>query len=71
MPKTSTHCRKYAIALKHKTVKTLRSRLYQANRHKKGQACYIAPLQPPTLAAVTPWGNSKGAGRIGLTRVQK
>jgi len=29
---------------------------------------YIAPLQPFTLAAIKPWGSSKGAGRIGLTR---
>jgi len=37
-------------------------------RKEKGQANYIASLQPTTLAAVKPWGNSKGADRIGLTR---
>jgi hypothetical protein len=25
---------------------------------------YIAPLQPPTLAAFRPWGSSAGAGRV-------
>lgn len=29
---------------------------------------YIAPLQPLTLAAFPPWGNSEGAGRIALIR---
>ena len=39
------------------------------NRYKKnGQAYYIAPLQPPTLASVKTWGSSEGAGRVGLTR---
>ncbi len=33
-------------------------------RNKKGKAEYIAPLRPPTLAAVKPWGNSEGAGRV-------
>ena len=48
--------------------------MVSADRHqsrqriKKGQACYIAPLQPPTLASVKTWGNSKGAGRIGLAQ---
>ncbi len=39
----------------------------KAGEQKKGQADYIAPLQPPTLASVKTWGNSEGAGRIGLT----
>jgi hypothetical protein len=30
---------------------------------KKWQVTYIAPLQPPTLAAFPPWGSSAGAGR--------
>jgi len=30
---------------------------------KKWQATYIAPLQPPILAAFLPWGGSAGAGR--------
>ena len=34
--------------------------------HKKWQATYIAPLQPYTLAAFPPWGDSTGAGRVGL-----
>ena len=38
---------------------------------KKGEATYIAPLQPPYLAAFPPWGDSEGAGRTRLTRVQK
>ena len=29
---------------------------------------YIALLQPPTLAAFPPWGNSEGASRIALIR---
>lgn len=35
--------------------------------HKKGQANYIAPLQPRTLASIKTWGSSEGAGRVGLT----
>lgn len=31
---------------------------------KKWQACYIAPLQPSTLAAFRPWEGSTGAGRV-------
>jgi len=31
--------------------------------NKKWQATYIAPLQPPILAAFLPWGGSAGAGR--------
>jgi hypothetical protein len=31
---------------------------------RKRQANYIAPLQPPTLAAFRPWGSSAGAGRV-------
>jgi hypothetical protein len=34
---------------------------------KKGQAIYITPLRPSTLAAFPPWGSSIGAGCIGLT----
>jgi hypothetical protein len=37
---------------------------------KKGQAYYIAPLQPDTLASVKTWGDFQGAGRVGLTRLQ-
>jgi len=33
-------------------------------KKKKRQAIYIAPLQPPTLAAFRPWGGSAGAGRV-------
>lgn len=32
---------------------------------------HIAPLQPPTLAAFPPWGNSEGAGRVPLTGGQR
>lgn len=35
---------------------------------KRGQATYIAPLQPPTLASFQTWGSSEGAGRIRLAR---
>lgn len=35
-----------------------------AEKKKKRQAIYIAPLQPPTLAAFRPWGGSAGAGRV-------
>ena len=35
---------------------------------KKGKADYIAPLRPPTLAAIKPWGNLEGAGRVRLSR---
>jgi len=35
---------------------------------KNGQAPFIAPLQPSTLAAFPPWGSSKGAGRKRLAR---
>jgi len=34
--------------------------------HKKRQATYITPLRPSTLAAFLPWGNSTGAGCVGL-----
>jgi len=37
-------------------------------KEKNGQAPFIAPLQPSTLAAFPPWGNSKGAGRKRLAR---
>ena len=37
-------------------------------RKKNGQATFIAPLQPSTLAAFPPWGSSKGAGRKRLAR---
>jgi len=35
---------------------------------KKGQATYIASLQPLTLATFRSWGNSAGADRIRLAR---
>jgi hypothetical protein len=35
---------------------------------KNGQAPFIAPLQPSTLAVFPPWGSSKGAGRKRLAR---
>ncbi len=38
----------------------------QKSRNKKRQVTYIAPLQPFTLAAFLPWGDSIGAGRIRL-----
>lgn len=38
------------------------------NFKKNGQAPFIAPLQPSTLAAFPPWGSSKGAGRKRLAR---
>jgi hypothetical protein len=38
---------------------------------KKGQATYIAPLQPSTLALFPAWGSSTGAGRIRLAQPQK
>ena len=39
--------------------------------NKKGQATYIAPLQPSTLASFRTWGSSTGAGRIRLARGTK
>ena len=38
---------------------------------KSGQATYIAPLQPSTLATFRSWGDSTGAGRIRLARGTK
>ena len=38
--------------------------LQRARGNKKRQADYIAPLQPPTLAAFRPWEGSAGAGRV-------
>jgi hypothetical protein len=35
---------------------------------KNGQATFIAPLQPSTLASFPPWGSSKGADRKRLAR---
>ena len=35
---------------------------------KNGQATYIAPLQPSTLATFRSWGISTGAGRIRLAQ---
>jgi len=35
---------------------------------KNGQAPFIAPLQPSTLASFPPWGSSKGADRKRLAR---
>jgi len=36
----------------------------RGKKNKKRQANYIAPLQPPTLAAFPPWEGSAGAGRV-------
>ena len=41
-----------------------RSRNPKGILKKKWQITYIAPLQPPTLAAFRPWGGSAGAGRV-------
>jgi len=38
---------------------------------KNGQATYIAPLQPSTLATFRSWGSSTGAGRIRLAQGAK
>ena len=38
---------------------------------KKGKANYIAPLQPLTVASVKTWRSSEGAGRVGLSRLQR
>jgi hypothetical protein len=37
-------------------------------KRKNGQATFIAPLQPSTLASFPPWGSSKGADRKRLAR---
>ena len=37
-------------------------------KNKNGQAIYITPLRPPTLAAFPPWGDSAGAGCAGLAQ---
>ena len=39
---------------------------FAGNSKKEGQATYIAPLQPPTLASFRTWGSSAGAGRVRL-----
>ena len=41
---------------------------YFSHTIKKGQATRITPLQPPTLAAFPPWGDSAGAGCAELAR---
>ena len=38
------------------------------DKEKNGQATFIAPLQPSTLASFPPWGSSKGADRKRLAR---
>ena len=43
---------------------------YHLPKGKNGQAPFIAPLQPFTLAAFPPWGSSKGAGRKRLARIK-
>lgn len=40
----------------------------QCLEEKSGQATYIAPLQPLTLALFPAWGSSAGAGRIRLAQ---
>jgi hypothetical protein len=37
-------------------------------KEKNGQATFIAPLQPSTLALFPTWGSSKGADRKRLAR---
>ena len=44
---------------------------YSQTGTKKGQAIYIAPLRPDTVASIKTWRSSRGAGRVGLTRVQR
>tara|TARA_B100000678_G_scaffold115582_1_gene96754 strand:+ start:43138 stop:43314 length:177 start_codon:yes stop_codon:yes gene_type:complete len=39
---------------------------YLKRGNKKWQATHITPLRPSTLAAFPPWGNSTGAGCVGL-----
>jgi hypothetical protein len=39
-----------------------------SRKNKNGQAPFIAPLQPSTLASFPPWGSSKGADRKRLAR---
>jgi len=41
---------------------------YFKKKSKNGQAPFIAPLQPSTLASFPPWGSSKGADRKRLAR---
>ncbi len=41
------------------------------SRVDNGVERYIAPLQPPTLAAFPPWGGSEGAGRAASTGRQR
>ena len=40
----------------------------EGDKEKNGQATFIAPLQPSTLASFPPWGSSKGADRKRLAR---
>ncbi len=42
--------------------------LSEGLKKKNGQATFIAPLQPSTLASFPPWGSSKGADRKRLAR---
>ena len=44
------------------------SHLPSGSGEKNGQATFIAPLQPSTLAAFPPWGSSKGADRKRLAQ---
>jgi len=43
-------------------------RNFEIGNKKNGQATFIAPLQPSTLAMFPSWGSSKGAGRKRLAR---
>ena len=42
--------------------------MLEIRRGKNGQATFIAPLQPSTLASFPPWGSSKGADRKRLAQ---
>ena len=48
--------------------KSMHSKHGLSKKSKNGQAPFIAPLQPSTLASFPPWGSSKGADRKRLAQ---
>ena len=54
--------RKHHLALL--KMQNLKPASIKSSNLKKRQAYYIAPLQPPILAAFRPWGGWAGAGRV-------
>lgn len=61
----------YKQLIKHNVIFILKREVCSDFFKKNGQATYIAPLQPFTLATFRSWGSSTGAGRIRLARSHK